>query len=88
MTTTGGEAVTNWKPISTAPRDGTRILLATTNCPRVEIGHCAEDGHWVDDSSEAEGLQGMWFTTDRKYAAGPTHWAPLPEGPVTSHDPR
>jgi hypothetical protein len=71
----------DWQPISTAPRDGTRILLATANCQRVEIGRFCDGGHWVDDSSEEEGIQGNWRTTIGTYVSGPTHWAPLPEGP-------
>ena len=63
-----------WQDISTAPKDGTRILLAKI------VGHpshptalwWAAAGHWSirfdnwNDGVEPAGL------------AGPTHWMPLP----------
>lgn len=63
-----------WRPIETAPKDGTRVLLAKF------VGHpvhptalwWATLGHWSakwnnwNDNVEPAGL------------AGPTHWMPLP----------
>ena len=75
----------NWKDISTAPTDGTRILLfrPTTqyDWARVVIGEYDSDKyavrpkpHW---SHERQDLTGR---VDAKNN-WPTHWMPLPEEP-------
>ncbi len=67
-----------WQPIETAPKDGTRILVARIG--RNESGKdlgiwWACTGHWSDhyknwnDGIEPCGL------------CGPTHWMPLPAAP-------
>lgn len=58
-----------WQPISTAPKDGTRILIFE-----------AEDGapgtvrvsYWRDDT-----IPTGWSGSERK----PSHWLPLPNPP-------
>lgn len=57
-----------WQPISTAPRDGTRLLLWAPSWSQPNTGHpyprgwgpMYELGPWLDQ---------------------PTHWMPLPEPP-------
>lgn len=65
---------TEWQPIETAPKDGTRILLCL-DCLEVCIGSwnsTALDGpRWEDDS-----LESMPFILE------PTHLMPLPEHPT------
>ena len=61
--------MSEWKPIETAPKDGTRIMLWP-------IGNCRnglrmETGHWC--------LNGHWKCGERSPRA--THWMPLPEPP-------
>lgn len=75
----------DWQPISTAPKDGTRVLLAA-------IGHEVGFGVWEEDKGRTliaadepywepydhsswnlEYKDGKWFE--------PTHWAPWPEPP-------
>jgi len=65
-----------WRPISTAPRDGTYVLLANSRC-KVEpfdryIGAFRERLHGEpgDDSME-------WRDYAGRYSK-PTHWMPLP----------
>jgi hypothetical protein len=81
----------NWKPIQTAPRDGTEILGWREDCGALLIrwiapsGFLSESEMWsLDESSRyAEG----WFCADFAQATRmegdfvPTHWQPLPEGP-------
>lgn len=68
------EAVTQWQPIKTAPKDGTSIL----SFPHYIVTHWEVGGwtsHYVGDGTEDEGDQSQWeFCT-------PTHWIPLPPAP-------
>ena len=72
-----------WRDISTAPKDGTRILIYQ---PPLKVGqpthttlpasiYVAEWTHTIDGSVwlEPEGERYQAFT--------PTHWMPLPEPP-------
>lgn len=68
-----------WKPIETAPKDGTSILLC--NNRETTVGIYMHDGRefpWVvfDGHFTKEPLNG-W--SDNKF--GPTHWMPLPDPP-------
>lgn len=65
-----------WRPIETAPRDGTRILLAGGGLERVNVGNwCAHVAAW---DAEAEGMfeDGPAFLEGHE--DGPTMWMPLP----------
>ena len=68
----GREAVAGWRPIETAPKDGTSILVS--------------DGAEVDQA-EFWDDRGYWVAIGGKCAAGnglgydPTHWMPLPPAP-------
>ena len=67
------EAKLAWKPIETAPKDGTRILIydpedwSEDEPPTIYV--CFWKGYWC----EAEGEQYTLFK--------PTHWMELPEEP-------
>jgi hypothetical protein len=65
MTTTDD----GWRPIETAPKDGTRVLL---------------HGHWANDHI-GDFRFGYWFTDDGTQLNHPTHWLPLPLPPPTPH---
>ena len=58
-----------WQPIETAPKDGTRVLLA-----RRDWLESMALGFWSDDLGEWKSVIGASFL-------GATHWAPLPEPP-------
>lgn len=56
-----------WQPISTAPKDGTRILLLAHD----PIYSHIEVGHW-------NALAELWSIFAEMEQMQPTHWAPLP----------
>ena len=66
--------MSEWKPIDTAPKDGTRILA-----------FWPDSGDGVDNEAEAR----TWWENDRwenpwgssLYDPPPTHWMPLPPPP-------
>jgi hypothetical protein len=62
--------MSEWQDISTAPKDGTRILLFANG--RVSVG--GFDPHWSGN---------CWVFIDPRIATGtgPTHWMPLPAPP-------
>jgi hypothetical protein len=79
--------VSGWRPIDTAPRDGTRVVLFNPDwlvCPiaRWEIVQGSDENGeggfclWVrddeDGGSQGDGL--LWPEDDGE----PTHWTPLP----------
>ena len=65
----------SWRPIATAPKDGTWLLLFTPDAtePRIYVGAWAEfenyDACWVENYC------------DDPLPAEPSHWMPLPEPP-------
>ena len=79
--------MTSWQPISTAPKDGTSVILFTTTRGDKELTSYMSmiDGH----PSVLETIQiGRWtdepFGDDRwecDVIGNPTHWMKLPEPP-------
>jgi hypothetical protein len=73
------EGVREWRPIATAPKDGTRVDLWRQ-------GHRVTDAFW-DEGEE-------WWCIDSRYSDGepcplavspePTHWQSLPAPPALS----
>lgn len=70
-----------WRPIETAPRDGTKVLLY---CPtRGVVGGRWSDNryaktprpYWSNDLERLYGVQATRFDQ-------PTHWLPLPDPPT------
>lgn len=55
--------MSKWKPIATAPKDGTEILLTD--------GHYKRTGYWATRIS-------AWSMDSVGGLKMPTHWAPLP----------
>lgn len=58
-------AAIDWRPIESAPKDGTAVLLYRSNARRT-----VKVDRW---------LAGWWYETKIEHA--PTHWLPLPEPP-------
>jgi len=58
--------VNSWQPIDTAPKDGNEFLLWD------QLGFCIV-AYW-------DALRSEWTNGD--VVLKPTHWMPLPEGPV------
>ena len=76
-----------WRPISTAPRDGTRVLLwcvhanaAYSDDPVAEGWAAAVLGAWIDHNG------GGW--TWHGLCGRMTHWQPLPAPPPTTQEGR
>ena len=62
-------ATPTWRPIETAPKDGTQVLLSGVGLKRwVSTGHYLK-GHWWDDDGPG------WL-------AKVDYWMPLPEPPA------
>lgn len=58
-----------WRPIETAPKDGTRVLLGLQRRLKKPVPGYVEIGRW-DGDHWAPYIPVDW-----------THWQPLPEGP-------
>ena len=67
---TAEDAVSDWREIETAPKDGREVLVYDETFHTIEIA-----GWHVDDYDE-----GGWQTGDFG-TCEPTHWMPLPEPP-------
>lgn len=68
--------MSEWRPIESAPRDGTLLLLAVPGGVTV--------GRWVRHRAYAQCWAWMaepWPQCDFLFALEPTHWAPLPPPP-------
>lgn len=61
--------MSEWRPIKTAPRDGSRILVYNEVTGAYSSNF--EDGHYPLRFWDYEGI---WFPTV-------THWMPIPEAP-------
>lgn len=64
-----------WKPIETAPKDGTRLLAYEKGCALYEIWWQRNLGDQWD------GWQDDWDDEPE-----PTHWMPLPAPPLAPHE--
>lgn len=70
-----------WLPIDTAPKDGTKIMMA---CPW--LGVCGP-GHWNEDKYAKKPRPYWTHWGERIWGAlmirgdQPTHWQPMPEAP-------
>lgn len=78
--------MSNWQPIETAPKDGTRVLLW---CAAERVAHIAkwyteriERWERVDNDTQVRRVEdtGFWsYEGDRGWNW--THWQPLPDPP-------
>lgn len=60
-----------WKPIETAPRDRTSVLITNGKC--IHIAYYSEGAIWFGASDD-------WYAFDM-HDGEPTHWMPLPKLP-------
>jgi hypothetical protein len=65
-------AMEGWRPIESAPKDGTWIMVAAHN-----LYPC--DAHW---SAVWDGDPYDWMDAAGPFVTQPTHWRPLPALPV------
>lgn len=75
--------MSEWQPIETAPKDGTRIIM--TNGAWVDFGWFSHSV-WLGPRA----AKGAWVGDDPRDGRGaldgihePTHWMPLPAPPST-----
>ena len=71
--------MSEWKPIETAPKDGTKILLGrfVKKCPHKKNGYQSVD--WYRTDQMRHGYTGFGDFNERMWPA--THWQPLPSAP-------
>lgn len=72
--------MSEWQPISTAPKDGRLVLLFAGNammCAAYDFG----DDEWIYAYTDVhrEGAPGLFYCS---YAINPSHWMPLPDPPT------
>lgn len=65
-------AVTQWRLIDTAPRDGTFLLLFAASGDEVSALCPYQVARWT---------HGNWESEDARLIGKPTHWMPLPPPP-------
>lgn len=66
-----------WQPIATAPKDGTRVLVAAPS-------HLTMIGAWLE--KRVTYMEGKWWSNNAPIIPDPTHWQPLPEPPVSAQE--
>jgi hypothetical protein len=67
--------MSEWRPIETAPKDGSRVLLWLDCLSECYIGRWQPRGRSPNTWAVAFGSQAT------SLASGPTHWMPLPAPP-------
>jgi hypothetical protein len=70
--------VDKWRPIETAPKDGTRIILYQPGGDGDDPSRTTDIGAW----GRWEGASWCWVMTAGDGWVRPTHWMPLPEKPT------
>jgi hypothetical protein len=65
-----------WKPIETAPKDGTSIFIIGNDLGLDCLSYCA--AFWDNDGAWHNDIDGSVFPEYYE----PTHWQPLPEPPT------
>lgn len=72
--------MSEWMPISTAPKDGTRILCFAPDLGGINYYGVAR---WAERDPDFPNTVAGWFWP---FAIRPTHWMPLPPPPRTQSD--
>lgn len=91
------ESAQRWRPIATAPRDATAILVMRDIWPGTKSGRAEEcNGHntyvaqwWAKETegTNDDGSVGRWvcymdMISEPTCPVDPTHWMPLPKAPA------
>lgn len=85
-----------WQDISTAPKDGTDVLITSWNTAKWADGVDRSywqtqtarfiNGHWVTESYPDSQYGYMEVEYITAHASGPTHWQPLPTPPQSKKE--
>ena len=67
-----------WRPIETAPRDGTRVLVYPAWYDAKSNDYRAGEAYWQRMMRKP----GRWATGASSLPYEPTHWLPLPQPPA------
>lgn len=80
--------MSEWKPIETAPKDGTEIIGMYMHIDTQIVNNI----FWMADDPDFDNEEGWWSYTMSEVSRTllddwrtPTHWMPLPELPTTKH---
>ena len=74
------QAPDSWRPIETAPKDGTRVLLSGMPYgPKVDVGAWG-----ITTYNRSAKAYNRGWTTFPGNETNPTHWMPLPAAPALS----
>jgi hypothetical protein len=69
----GHEQEAGWRPIETAPKDGTTVILY---CAQPKVRYRLTVAKWVATWKAWQSQPGAWTVS-------PTHWMPLPAPPAS-----
>lgn len=81
--------MSEWQPISTAPKDGDQVLLWSEMWEMtwgIQIGRFEAGKWWCQEGSVGEDdFDEIDEESGEPVLLGPTHWMPLPEPPIPIH---
>ena len=84
LSSPASKAESGWRPIETAPKDGTRVLVARfAPKPQHRNGYMCVDW-WRDRERDDVSYTGFGGFNNHYWPA--THWMPLPTPPSASND--
>ena len=66
--------MSKWKPIDTAPKDGTSVLVSCEGAVHEAKYHADEDGWWLANTDPTDYWDGRVY---------PDMWMPMPKPPST-----
>jgi hypothetical protein len=80
-----GEKPTEWRPMESAPKNGTEVLLAVriraVVAGKMLVGHFMPGGHCIEDHPAIEAGWYFWNGSMFDEASEPVAWMPLPAAP-------
>lgn len=78
--------MSEWQPIETAPKDGTRVIVyephgVHSRAGRRKVCSCDKvtESYWHQPGNPA--VEGFWTSPMGQVRFKPTHWQPLPAPP-------
>jgi len=85
------DAMQQWQPIETAPKDGTKIDIWIAGERRTDVRWMwSEDKPhrewWCVEEPDGDWGRMEWCNLGQTYSVAPTHWMPRPKSPKESED--